>query len=174
MGDRVGVCPVGKDGLGPGNGRDGGYANKVLVPACDLVRIPEGVTFAQAAAGTDAGMSSYHAMFVKGGAKAGMKVGVIGIGGLGQMAARAAVVEGCEVYAADLSPDARDLAREIGSKNVFENVSDLAEIAPELIVDFAGFGTTTADGIDAVAASYFSTVNISRLIMLPLTENSKT
>ena len=67
VGDRVGVCPVGKDGLGPGNGRDGGYANKVLVPASDLVRIPEGVTFAQAAAGTDAGMSSYHAMFVKGG-----------------------------------------------------------------------------------------------------------
>ena len=31
-----------------------------------------------------------------------------------------------------------------------ENVSDLAQVAPELIVDYAGFGTTTADAIDAV------------------------
>lgn len=77
VGDKVGACPVDKDALGPGNGRDGGYSNKVLVPACDLVKMPEGVTFAQAAAGTDAGMTSYHAMFNKGGAKPGMKVGVI-------------------------------------------------------------------------------------------------
>lgn len=151
VGDKVGVCPVGKDGLGPGNGRDGGYANKVLVPACDLVPMPEGVTFAQAAAGTDAGMTSYHAMFNKGGAKAGMKVGVIGIGGLGQMATRAAIVKGCEVYAVDTSEAARNLAKEIGCAGVFENVSDLAAVAPELIVDYAGFGTTTSDAIDAVA-----------------------
>ena len=151
VGDKVGVCPVGKDGLGPGNGRDGGYANKVLVPACDLVKIPAGVTFAQAAAGTDAGMTSYHAMFNKGGAKAGMKVGVIGIGGLGQMAARAAVVKGCEVYAVDTNPAARELAKEIGCKAALENVSDLAQFAPELIVDYAGFGVTTAQAIDAVA-----------------------
>ncbi len=151
VGDKVGVCPVGKDGLGPGNGRDGGYSNKVLVPACDLVKMPEGVTFAQAAAGTDAGMTSYHAMFNKGGAKPGMKVGVIGVGGLGQMATRAAVVKGCEVYAVDTNPAARELAKEIGVKGVFENVSDLAQVAPELIVDYAGFGTTTADAIDAVA-----------------------
>lgn len=151
VGDKVGVCPVGKDGFGPGNGRDGGYANKVLVPACDLVKMPEGVTFAQAAAGTDAGMTSYHAMFSKGGAKAGMKVGVIGVGGLGQMATRAAIVKGCEVYAVDTNPAARELAKKIGVKVVFENVSDLAKVAPELIVDYAGFGTTTADAIDAVA-----------------------
>lgn len=175
VGDRVGVCPVGKDGLGPGNGRDGGYANKVLVPAVDLVPIPENVSFAQAAAGTDAGMTSYHAMFQKGGAKAGMKVGVIGIGGLGQMAARAAVVAGCEVYAADVSAAARDLAKDIGCKVVVEDVKDLAEYQPELIVDYAGFGTTTADAIDTVAVGgtvvlvgmgkLQSTINTSNLIL---------
>ncbi|WP_138418727.1 zinc-binding dehydrogenase [Aquibacillus sediminis] len=175
VGDRVGVCPVGKDGLGPGNGRDGGYANKVLVPAVDLVPMPDEISFGQAAAGTDAGMTSYHAMFQKGGAKAGMKVGIIGIGGLGQMAARAAVVAGCEVYAADLSADARKVAKEIGCKEVYENVSDLAEIAPELIVDYAGFGTTTADAIDAVGVGgtvvlvgmgkLSSTINTSSMIL---------
>lgn len=150
LGDRVAVCPVGKDGLGPGNGRDGGYADKVLVPAVDLVPIPDNVTYAQAATSTDAGMTSYHAMFVRGGAKPGMKVGVIGIGGLGQIGARAAVVKGCEVYAVDTKKEARDLALELGCKDVFENAKDLAKVSPELIVDFAGFGVTTANAVDAV------------------------
>lgn len=152
VGDRVGVCPViGPGKGGPGYTWDGGYATKTTSPAEFLVRIPDGVSFAQAAAGTDAGMTSYHAMFVRGGAKAGMKVGVIGIGGLGQIAAQAAIAKGCEVYAVDVSPAARELAAEIGCKGVFERVSDLAAVAPELIVDYAGFGTTTAEAVDAVA-----------------------
>jgi propanol-preferring alcohol dehydrogenase len=152
VGDRVGVCPVGKDGTSPGYSRDGGYATKAMAPAQDLIRIPENVSFEQAAAGTDAGMTSYHAMFVRGGAKAGMKIGVIGLGGLGQIAARAAVVAGAEVYAADVSPAARSLGAEIGVKKVFDKVTDLAAVAPQLIVDYAGFGTTTAQAIEAVAA----------------------
>lgn len=150
VGDRVGVCPIGEGGS-PGYQYDGGYADKVLVPAGNLVPMPENVSFAQGAAATDAGMTSYHAMFVTGGAKPGMKIGVIGIGGLGQIAGRAAVVAGCEVYGVDLSPAARDLGRELGMKDVFENVTDLAAIAPDLIVDYAGFGTTTAQAIEVVA-----------------------
>lgn len=150
VGDRVGVCPIGEGGS-PGYQYDGGYADKVLVPAGNLIPIPDNVSFAQGAAATDAGMTSYHAMFVTGGAKAGMKIGVIGIGGLGQIAGRAAVVAGCEVYGVDLSPAARDLGRELGMKDVFENVTDLAAIAPELIVDYAGFGTTTAQALEAIA-----------------------
>lgn len=176
VGDRVGVCPVPKDGtLGPGYGFDGGYANKVSVAAEDLIPIPDGVTYQQAAAGTDAGMTSYHAMFVTGEAKAGMKVGVLGIGGLGQMAAAAAVAAGCEVYAVDPSPAARELAKSIGCKGVFEDVSEIAQFAPELIVDYAGFGTTTAGAIDAVGpggvvvlvgmGKLESTINTSSMIL---------
>lgn len=150
VGDKVGVCPITEAGS-PGYQFDGGYADKAVVPASCLVPIPEGVSFAQGAAATDAGMTSFHAMFVTGGAKAGMKVGVIGIGGLGGIAGRAAVIEGCEVYGVDVSPAARDYGRELGMKDVFENVSDLAAIAPDLIVDYAGFGTTTADAIETVA-----------------------
>ncbi len=151
VGDRVGVCPVGKDGTSPGYQRDGGYATKAMTPEQDLVRIPDNVSFEQAAAGTDAGMTSYHAMFARGGAKAGMKIGVIGLGGLGQIGARAAVVAGAEVYACDVSPAARALGAEIGVKKVFEKVTDLAAIAPQLIVDYAGFGTTTAQALEAIA-----------------------
>lgn len=77
VGDRVGVCPMSQDpsvATGMGYSRDGGYATKCLVPAKNLVPLPDNVSFIQGAAATDAGMTSYHAMFVVGGAKAGMKV----------------------------------------------------------------------------------------------------
>lgn len=152
VGDRVGVCPISPaTGQAIGYHRDGGYATKVAVPVDSLVLMPDNVSFEAGAAATDAGMTSYHAMFVTGGAKKGMKVGVIGIGGLGQIAARAAVVAGCDVYGVDVSPAARELGMELGLTQVFENVTDLASVAPELIVDYAGFGTTTAQAIDAVA-----------------------
>ncbi|HHT88521.1 MAG TPA: zinc-binding dehydrogenase [Clostridiales bacterium] len=152
VGDRVGVCPMHPETREAiGYSRDGGYATKLLVPACQCVKLPDEVSFVQGAAATDAGMTSYHALFVEGGAKAGMKVGIIGIGGLGQFAAQMALIEGCEVYAVDISPAARDLAREIGCHKVYENTLDLKEDAPELIVDYAGFGQTTADAIEAVA-----------------------
>lgn len=175
VGDRVAVCPVGKDGLGPGNGRDGGYADKVLVPAVDLVRIPDNVSFEQAAASTDAGMTSFHALFNKGGAKAGMKVGVIGVGGLGQMAAKAAVVKGIDVYAADVSEDARQIAKDIGCKAVGEDIKEFSDVGLDLIVDYAGYGQTTSDAIDVVGVGgtvvlvgmgkLETTVNTSNLIL---------
>lgn len=152
IGDRVGVAPIHPEtGAAIGYQRDGGYATKLAVPAVQLVPMPDGVTFAQGAAATDAGMTSYHAIFRTGGAKAGMKIGIIGIGGLGQFGARAAIAEGAEVYAVDLSPEARELAREIGCKAVFDKVMDLEPIGCQLIVDFAGFGTTTAEAIEAIA-----------------------
>lgn len=152
VGDRVGICPQHPVTRGAiGYVRDGGYATKLLVPACQCVKLPDEVSFVQGAAATDAGMTSYHALFVEGQAKAGMKVGIIGIGGLGQFAAQMALIAGCEVYAADISPEARDLAREIGCTKVYENVLDMKADAPELIVDYAGFGKTTADALEAVA-----------------------
>jgi propanol-preferring alcohol dehydrogenase len=151
VGERVGVCPVAKTGGGsPGNHWDGGYATRAVARAEDLVRIPDNVSFVQAATGTDAGMTSYHAVMVVGGAKAGMKVGIIGLGGLGQLGARAAVIAGAEVYACDISETARALAASIGVKQVFSSVMEFERLELDLIVDYAGFGTTTADAILAV------------------------
>ena len=153
IGDRVGVAPIHPEtGEAIGYARDGGYTTKLAVSAVQLVPMPDAVTFAQGAAATDAGMTSYRAIFRTGGAKAGMKIGIIGIGGLGQFGARAAIAEGAEVYAVDLSADARDLAKKKGCKGVYENVMDLVEpIGCQLIVDFARFGTTTAQAIEAIA-----------------------
>ena len=151
VGERVGVCPVAKTGGGsPGNHWDGGYATKAVARAEDLARIPDNVSFVQAATGTDAGMTSYHAIMVVGGATAGMKIGVIGLGGLGQLGARAAVIAGAEVYACDINETARALGPSIGVKKVFTDVMEFKPLGLDLIVDYAGFGTTTANAILAV------------------------
>ena len=151
IGDRVGVCPIDPNtGLAIGYAYDGGYATKCAVPASSLVHIPDGVSFIQGAAATDAGATAYHALFTEGKAKKGMKVGIIGIGGLGQFAARMAVLAGCEVYAVDTNPNARSLAKKIGCKKVYDNASKLSVIRPDLIVDYAGFKNTVKDATAAV------------------------
>ncbi|WP_096271187.1 zinc-binding dehydrogenase [Paucisalibacillus globulus] len=151
VGDKVAVCPTGPSKTAPGYAYDGGFGTKVLAPAEDLVKIPDGVSFAQAAAGTDAGMTSYHAAFTKGGIKPGMTVGMIGIGGLGQIALEAAIAIGATVYAVDLNPKARELAEKLGAAGVYENVKDIAQFEPEVIVDYAGFDVTTREALESVA-----------------------
>lgn len=151
VGDRVGVCPMfASDGTGPSYGRDGGYATKSAVPAEMLVPVPGGVSFAQAAAATDAGMTSYHAVVGMGQVKPGMKVGIVGVGGLGQIGARIAVLQGCEVYASSRNPVAREKALALGCKEVVETVDQLAKYDLEVIIDFAGSGDTSAMALEAV------------------------
>src|SRR5699024_9022483 len=152
----------------------GGFGSKVLAPAEDLVMIPDGVSFAQAAAGTDAGMTSYHATFTKGGVKEGMTVGMIGIGGLGQIALEAAVARGATVYAIDTNPSARELAKELGAAGVYENVKEIAEFEPEVIIDFAGFDITTREALLSVGfqgkvvlvgmGTLDTTINVTQMI----------
>ena len=151
VGDKVGVCPMPtRDGYGGGYGRDGGYATKSTAPEEALIPIPEGVSWAQAAAATDAGMTSHHAVVVTGGVRAGMKVGIIGIGGLGSIGARVAVLTGAEVYAATRSPAAQQEALKLGCTAVYTSITEAAKHDLDVVVDFAGAGTTTSDAIEAV------------------------
>ena len=145
------VCPLyAKDGTTPGYTRDGGYGTMTTAPVEQLVKVPAGLAPEKAAAATDAGATSYHAVCTVGGAKAGMKVGIIGIGGLGQFAVRIAVVKGCEVYVATRKPSAQQLAMSLGAKEVKSSITEFADKNLDLIVDFAGGGQTTADAINTV------------------------
>ncbi|WP_448074133.1 zinc-binding dehydrogenase [Georgenia yuyongxinii] len=150
VGDRVGVCPTAGGDTVPGYSRDGGFTAQHLAPAADLVRMPEGLSFELAAAGTDAGMTSYHAVKTIGGVKAGDKVAIVGLGGLGQIGARVAVVLGAEVYVAEVNEDVWPLAQKIGATEVVKDVAELAGRDLDVVVDYAGFGTTTADALKAI------------------------
>lgn len=129
---------------------DGGYATKCLAMASGLIRLPDTVDFVQGAAASDAGMTSYGAVVASGELKPGQKVGIIGLGGLGMTGARIAVLNGGEVYAAEPRREAWDQALAQGVKQVVADAAELAAFNCDLIVDFAGFGTTTAAAIAAV------------------------
>ena len=151
IGDVVSVCPLyAKDGTTPGYTRDGGYGTMTTAPVEQLVKVPEGLSVAKAAAATDAGATSYHAVCTVGGIKPGMKVGIIGVGGLGQFSVRIAVVKGCEVYVATRKPAAQERALALGAKEVKPCITDFADKNLDVIIDFAGAGKTTADAINTV------------------------
>ncbi len=95
-------------------------------------------------------MTSYHAMVTRGEAGPGMKVGVIGLGGLGQIGARVAVVRGAEVHVAEVNEAVWPVAREIGAASVVGDVLEWAGQGFDLIVDYAGYGTTTAGALKAI------------------------
>lgn len=152
-GDRVAICPTGPSGKAPGYAYDGGFGTHIVAPASDLVRVPDNLSIKEAASATDAGMTSYHALFNKGQAKPGMKIALIGIGGLGQFALQAAQAKGIEdIYAVDTSERARELANKIGAKKVVEDIKELKDESLDLVVDFAGFDITTSDALKTVKA----------------------
>ena len=148
-GDRVGLCPTTPAGA-PGYAFDGGYSYKLAIDQEALVRIPDSVPFAQGAAATDAGMTSYHAVIAAGGTTAGTKLGIIGLGGLGQIGARVGVLAGADVYVAEINEKVWPLADTLGVTRVSRSITDFADVGLDVIVDFAGFGTTTAEAIETV------------------------
>lgn len=152
IGDRVGLAPVMSDGDALGYGKwDGGFAPKLRATDDNLVRLPNEVPFDLGAMATDAGLTAYHAMMAVGAAKAGMKIGVIGLGGLGYIGARCAVLVGAEVYGAEVNPETQKLADEIGLAGVATSIDEFKDKGLELIVDYAGFGTTTSAAIETLA-----------------------
>lgn len=165
VGDRVGLAPLMADGHALGYYEwDGGFASKLLATDDNLVRLPDEVPYDLGAMATDAGLTAYHAMMTTGGCRAGMKVGVIGLGGLGYIGARVAVLSGAEVYAAEVSSKTRELAGEIGLAGVGESITEFKDKDLELIVDYAGFGTTTAQGVETLAEfGTFVQVGMGRL-----------
>ena len=134
----------------PGRNADGGYATHCVMPASSLLPLPRTVSFVQGAAATDAGQTSHHAVIVAGELRAGQRIGIVGLGGLGMTGARIAVLKGAEVYAAEPRREAWSAALAQGVKSVVEDVLGFASLNLDVVVDFAGFGSTTAGAISVV------------------------
>lgn len=151
VGDRVGLAPMNSKGEAIGyHTWEGGFGPKLRATDDNLVKLPDEVPFDLGAMATDAGLTAYHAVVAKGGVKKGMKVGIIGLGGLGYIGAKVAALMGAEVYGAEVNPKTRELKDEIGLTAVAESILEFKDVGLELVVDYAGFGTTTAEGITAL------------------------
>lgn len=98
----------------------GGYAESVVAPATALARIPEGLTFAEAAPLGCAGVTTYNALRHTR-AKAGDLVAVLGIGGLGHLGVQFARVMGFETVAIARGADKEADARALGAHHYIDS-----------------------------------------------------
>jgi uncharacterized zinc-type alcohol dehydrogenase-like protein len=95
----------------------GGYSKSMTVNRRFVIMIPKGYPLDKAGPIFCSGITVYTPLKEWGAINGGMKVGVVGIGGLGQMAVRLAAAMGNEVTAISTSPKKRETALAIGAKN---------------------------------------------------------
>lgn len=131
-GDRVaiypqvtcGVCPQcreGRDGICInarvlGMHREGAFSDYMAIPAKNLVRIPDNVSYTEAAIMTDAGATPFHAVTKRGQVRPGETVAVFGCGGLGMNAIQFCKLAGAaRVIAIDTSDYALKRALRVGA-----------------------------------------------------------
>ena len=146
VGDRVGIpwlysacghceyCLSGretlcKDQQNAGYSVDGSYAEYCLAHADYIVKIPDNLTYVEAAPLFCAGVTTYKALKV-GNAKPGDWVAIYGIGGLGHVAVQYAKAMGFNVIAVDPFDEKLELAQQLGADRT---INPLTEDSAEFI-----------------------------------------
>lgn len=100
----------------------GGYAESVTVPANALARIPDELSFAEAAPMGCAGVTTYHALRSTR-ARAGDRVAVLGLGGLGHLGVQFAAAMGFETIAIARGAARADDARALGAHHYIDSTA---------------------------------------------------
>ncbi|WP_440073737.1 zinc-dependent alcohol dehydrogenase [Streptosporangium sp. OZ121] len=93
---------------------DGGHAEYAVAHAAYVVPVPDGVSPAEAAPLTCAGVTTYKAVKVSG-LRPAERAAIFGIGGLGHLAQQYAQIFGAETVAVDITDDKLRLARRLGA-----------------------------------------------------------
>ncbi|MGH7739830.1 MAG: NAD(P)-dependent alcohol dehydrogenase [bacterium] len=110
---------VEKDGKTP---TYGGYSTHIVVDENYVLRVPEGIPLEAAAPLLCAGITTYSPLR-QWKVKAGDKVAVVGLGGLGHMAVKLAAAMGAEVTVLSTSDNKKADAERLGAKH-FANTKD--------------------------------------------------
>ncbi|MBP9703029.1 NAD(P)-dependent alcohol dehydrogenase [Candidatus Woesebacteria bacterium] len=106
-----------------GSDTKGGYSTIMVAPENFVLRMPDSLDMAQAAPLLCAGITTYSPLrHWKVGP--GMKVGIIGLGGLGHMGVKYAVSFGAEVWVLTTSPEKAEAAMAYGAQGVIVTTSD--------------------------------------------------
>lgn len=139
----------------------GGYGSHVCIPLADvnLVRLPDGVDFAAAAALGCRFMTSWHGLVDVARVRPGEWVAVFGMGGVGLAAVQIANAIGARPIAVSNSPDKLEQAKAEGALaaisakdgNVAEQIRDLSGGGATVTVDALGASATTLPAISALA-----------------------
>lgn len=95
----------------------GGYSGSMTVDRQYIVKVPAGYSLEKTGPILCAGVTMYSPLQHWNCEEGGKRVGIVGIGGLGQMGVRLAKAMGNEVTAISTSPNKEKMAREIGADN---------------------------------------------------------
>lgn len=125
---------------------DGGYAERIVVPANNAVPIPDEVSFEQAAIMMCSTATAHHALNLSALAK-GESVAILGFGGLGVSAVQLARMRGAgEIFAIDVVAQKLELAKSFGATPVGRGALPPADV----VLDFAGHAPTTLAALRAL------------------------
>ncbi len=113
----------------------GGYSDNIVVKESFVLKIPDALDIKAAAPILCAGITTYSPL-KHWGIKAGDKVGVAGIGGLGHMAIKLATAMGAEVTALTTDEEKSSDAISFGAKKVIVSTDKKAMEAAEASLDF--------------------------------------
>lgn len=184
IGDRAGVtwlagtcghcgyCASGRENLCrtatfTGWDRDGGYAERMTVRADVAVRLPDGLSDADAAPLLCGGVIGYRALRLAGALDGGApRIGLYGFGASASLAIQVALHLGCTVHVASRGEPDLVLARELGAASV----GGYADAPPEPLdaaITFAPVGSVVIDALRALAPGGTVVINAIHLDEVP-------
>lgn len=114
-------------------GRQGGFATRVRCDARFCFELPRELDVATAAPLLCAGLTVFSPL-ERLGVRPGLRVGVVGVGGLGHLAVRFARAMGAEVIAFDPDTSKRDLVRGLGAVELVDARGPLPPSAVDLLL----------------------------------------
>lgn len=119
---RCRYCRAGRENLCvdlvmPGNHTQGAFAEYVVVPGKELVRLPLDLPLERACVIADAVSTPYHAVKQRGQVHTGDVVAVVGCGGVGLNVVQCATLAGATVIAVDLNDSRLALAKRLGASH---------------------------------------------------------
>lgn len=100
----------------------GGYAESITVPMTALARIPDALSFADAAPMGCAGVTTYNGLR-RSRARAGDRVAIVGVGGLGHLGIQWSSAMGFETVAIARGADKADDARRFGAHHYIDSTA---------------------------------------------------
>jgi propanol-preferring alcohol dehydrogenase len=128
-----------------GKERDGGYAERIVVPARNAVAIPEGVAFEHAAVMMCSTATAWHALRLAN-LQHGESLAILGFGGLGVSALQLARAMGvATIFAVDVVPEKLEAAKRMGA------IPAGTVPTADVVLDFAGHPTTATAALRALA-----------------------
>jgi len=154
------VCPQQTQ---PGFTHHGSFADLVALHAADtnLVRLPDNLSFVDAASLGCRFATAYRAVVHQGRASAGEVVAVHGCGGVGLSAVMVAAALGATVVAVDVSPAALDAARSLGATATVDATGLTPAETGAAVQDASGGGAHVS--VDALGGTATMTASIASL-----------